>query len=202
MPNTRRHREQQAEIIGEGIIDTMSNFAKTIVYGRTEYPTVQQNIIGKYKDNQVKSIRIGRTPVPSLVQSAINAVSLGAFAKKFKTMPYDTLYHLFVLVWLDNNTTILLEKNEAINMVVNPPQPPKTTTYMDVSGITGLTFGTMLENTKNKMGDKYFPYSGTTNNCQDFILNIFSANQKLTPSIQDFVKQDVSKLFENLKFRI
>lgn len=179
---------------GSGILD----FAKTLVYGRTDYPQDQKNLIGDFGDMVVRHIRIGRTPLPTLLNTAINLATLGAFKKVLNRSPYDKLYHLFVILTLDNGKTMLLEKNAAINMALNPPTPPKGTTYMDVNAIPStLTFKLLLENTKTLMGTKFFPYDSIKNNCQDFILSIFKANHLLTQPIVDFIKQDVASLFKN-----
>jgi hypothetical protein len=185
--------------VGEGIFTPIQNFAQTLLQGRSDYPQDQKNIISQYGQNTIKSIQIGRTPLSTLLNTTFNVLTLGVFKKRLKNEPYDKLYHLFILILLDNNKTILLEKNAAINMKVNPQQPPPTTTYMDVNQVpSSITFGSLLSNTQKLMGDKYWIYDGLKNNCQDFIISIFKANSILTPSIQDFVKQNVSKLFENL----
>jgi hypothetical protein len=179
---------------GSGILD----FAKTLVYGRTDYPQDQKNLIGDFGEMVVRHIRIERTPLPTLLNTAINLATLGAFKKALNRSPYDKLYHLFIILTLDNGKTMLLEKNAAINMQLNPPTPPKGTTYLDVNAIPStLTFKLLLENTKTIMGLQFFPYDSIRNNCQDFILNIFKANHLLTQPIVDFVKQDVNGLFKN-----
>jgi hypothetical protein len=94
---------------------------------------------------------------------------------------------------------MLIEKNEAINMKLNPTIPPNTTS-MDVSNIPStLTFQLLMDNTQKSMGPLFFPYDAIKNNCQSFIIAIFKSNNILTPAIQDFVKQDVGKLFTNFK---
>jgi len=179
---------------GKGIYD----FAKTLVYGRTDYPQDQKNLIGEVGNSVVRNIRIGRTPLPTILNTAINIVTLGAFKKALNRSPFDKLYHLFIILTLDGGKTVLLEKNAAINMQLNPPTPPKGTTFFDVNAIPStLTFKLLLENTKTFMGTKFFPYDSIKNNCQDFILSIFKANHLLTQPIVDFVKQDVNGLFKN-----
>jgi hypothetical protein len=185
--------------VGNGIFTPIQNFAQTLLNGRSDYPQVQKNIIAEYGNNHIKSIRIGRTPLSTLLNTALNVLTLGVFKKRMKSEPYDKLYHLFILILLDNNKTILLEKNAAINMQVNPSSPPSTTTYMEVNQVPqSITFKSLLDNTQKLMGDKYWVYDSLKNNCQDYVLALFQANGILTPAIKDFVKQNVSKLFENL----
>ena len=194
MRSTEFEEFKKSHASGTGIYD----FAKTLVYGRSDYPQDQKNLIGDFGDMTVRHIRIGRTPLPTLLNTAINLATLGAFKKALNRSPYDKLYHLFIILTLDNGKTMLLEKNAAINMQLNPPTPPKGTTYLDVNAIPStLTFKLLLENTKTLMSTKFFPYDSIKNNCQDFILSVFKANHLLTQPIVDFVKQDVNGLFKN-----
>ena len=71
------------------------------------------------KDNEnkvIKSIVVGRNPVQSLVTKALNFLSLGKLEEEIKNMNYDDLYHLFMLVGLDDGSTFLVEKNSVVNM--------------------------------------------------------------------------------------
>ena len=86
---------------------------KEVIYGREDYPSSHQRIINKYGEYRIKNIRVGRTPLPSIITKILNVVSLGAYNKLLKESPYDKLFHLFVVITLSNGTVvkILLEKN-------------------------------------------------------------------------------------------
>ena len=188
------------EYRGQGIFDSVKQFANTLIKGRTDYPQDQKNILGQFGNLIVKSIRIGRTPLPSLINSAINIVTLGVFKKKLESSPYDKLYHLFIIATLDTGKSILIEKNATINMVMNPPIPASNSTFMDVNSIPStLTLKLMMDNTQKSMGSLFFTYDAIKNNCQDFILHIFKSNGILNSDVQNFIKQDVKTLFENFK---
>jgi hypothetical protein len=61
----------------------------------------------------------------------------------------------------------------------------------------GLTINQMLENCRKRMGDyNYYNYSGSKNNCQDFILNLLQANGLGNKEDYEFIKQDVETIFE------
>ena len=51
------------------------------------------------------------------------------------------------------------------------------------------------------MGDKFIPYSSSSNNCQDFILSVLKANQMDNPELNAFIKQDTSMIFKDEKFK-
>jgi hypothetical protein len=184
---------------GKGILDSAMDFAKTLYQGRSDYPHDQKKLLEQFGSMTVRHIRIGRTPLPSLLTGALNVVTLGGFSKMLKKSPYDKLYHLFVVLTLDNGKTMLVEKNEAINMVLNP-QMPKGTTWFDYNTVPStLTFQLLMDNTKKEMGNLFFSYDSTKNNCQDFIIALFKSNHLLTQDVMLFVKQDVASLFKNFQ---
>lgn len=183
------------DLNGGNIIST----AKSLVYGRSDYPDVQKKMIERYGGTAITGIKIGRTPLPSLIKSAINLVSLGAFQKLLKQSPYDKLYHLFCIVTLETGAKILLEKNAQINMKTISSYNPKNTEYEEATYIpSGLTFKELLDNAQKLMGKKYFPYDGIKANCQDFLVGLLKGSSILTKDLQDFIKQDVKTLFETL----
>jgi hypothetical protein len=79
---------------------------------------------------------------------------------------------------------------------------PKGTETLFVPSDDGLTLNIMLNKTKNIMRDKFFTYQPTNNNCQEFVLQLLVSNGLNTDSLEEFVIQDVGKLFEyNPQFR-
>lgn len=183
------------DLVGGGIVDV----AKAVVFGRSDYPTDQTRIIQKYGAIGIRSIRIGRTPLPSAINSVLNIVTLGAFQKLVQASPYDRLFHLFCIIELDNNTKILLEKNAQINMKVVSAYNPKNTQYVDATYIpSGLTFKELLDNGQKIQGAKWFKYNATSNNCQDYIIAVLKGSSILNPELQSFIKQDVKSIFQTL----
>ena len=183
------------DLAGGNIIST----AKSLIYGRSDYPDVQKKMIERYGGTAITGIKIGRTPLPSLIKYAINLVSLGSFQKLLKQSPYDKLYHLFCIVTLETGTKIILEKNEAINMKTVTSYNPKNTQYEEATYIpSGLTFKELLDNGQKIQGKKWFVYNAVSNNCQDYIIALLKGSSILTKQLQDFIKQDVKTLFETL----
>jgi len=48
------------------------------------------------------------------------------------------------------------------------------------------------------MGSDFFTYSGSTNNCQSFILGLLKGSNALTEEARTFIKQDTKHLFDNM----
>ena len=54
-----------------------------------------------------------------------------------------------------------------------------------------------MENTRKRMGQKYFTYSSKSNNCQDFLMNVFDTNNIGGQVEREFIKQDTRKIFNS-----
>lgn len=63
-----------------------------------------------------------------------------------------------------------------------------------------LTLQQLMDNTKAQMGGNFFIYSARNSNCQDFILNIVTANGLSTPENVTFIKQDALRIFGDLVY--
>lgn len=184
------------QINGGGIYDV----GKAIIFGRSDYPPDQKKLLSTYGNNKITHIKIGRSPLPSFINTALNVLTLGAFQKLLQKSPYDKLYHLFSIITLDNGVKILLEKNQAINMKKVSAYNPKHSDYVEVNNIpTDLTFQTLMDNTQKALGKKFFVYDAIKNNCQLFIKTMLSSNGILTKQLQDFIEQNVRELFKDFQ---
>jgi hypothetical protein len=184
-----------SQLHGAGLIDT----AKAVIFGRSDYPNDQKQLIDRYGSQAITHVSIGRTPLPKLLTSILNIVSLGQFQSIMKQSPYDKLYHLFCIITLSSGVKILLEKNEAINMKVVSSYNPKNTEYINATYIpSGLTFKELLDNGQKIQGKKWYVYNAVSNNCQDFLIAVLKGSSILTKQLQDFIKQDVKSLFDTL----
>ena len=181
-------------IQGAGIYDT----GKALIFGRTDYNPSQKKLIEKYGSNTITHIKIGRSPLPSFITGALDILTFGAFKELLRKSPYDKLYHLFMIITLDNGVNILAEKNQGLNIKEVSSYDPKNTEYIDATYIpSGLTFKELLDNGKQVLGNKYFPYDATKSNCQQWIRGVLQGSSILTKQLSDFVYQDVATLFKD-----
>jgi hypothetical protein len=182
----------------KSVSKSVEQYANVVINGRNDYPPKVRTILEKVGNQTITSIVIGRTPVPSVLTSALSLASGGVFGKNLQNSPYDTLFHLFIRCELTNGQTVTMEKNEVINMDIDPPIPPNTQ-IQNVSNLPeGLTPITILDNAKKIQGGKFFGYSARDNNCQDFILAIFNGSNIGNQEDRAFIKQDTKQLFGNM----
>jgi hypothetical protein len=165
---------------------------------RYDYPPKVRKILEKIGGDIIGSIEVGRTPVPSMLTSMLNLVSLGEFNKRFGNAPYDTLFHLFMIIRTTKGERLMIEKNGVINAVLRYKIPPKTE-LKEVTGIPqNLSINDFLLKGLQRAGkDKFFRYSARDANCQDFIANLLQANN-IGGNVIPFIKQDTKQLFQGL----
>jgi len=174
----------------------LTDYGKAVIYGRNDYQPKVRNILERYGNDIVRGIRIKRTPVPALFTHILGSVSK-PFAHNLSNAPFDELYHLFIGVSLDDGSIISIEKNEVINMDINPQTRPETEELIVIPIPPNMSILSMMEATHKYMGKSFFTYSAKRNNCQDFILAIFDANGIGDEDDRAFIKQDTRQLFNN-----
>ncbi len=181
--------------------EAVADYGKAVVYGRgDEYPPKVRKILNKYGGEVITGLTIMRTPVPDILTKVLSVFSGGAFGENLKKSPYDTLFHLFLEMQTQSGVRISVEKNEVINMDVRPKKREQTETKIVDNVPQGITIQEMLDKTQGLMGDRYFKYSSRDNNCQDYIVSIFKANDFGDQSDIEFIKQDTKQLFEDLPY--
>ena len=197
-------KQEKKALKGTGVFsdikNTFVNFGKKtanlfnkVVHHDIAYPPNLTAIKNEMGEEIITSLQIGRTPVPSAISKAMNAVSLGGFDKVFKSLPYDKLFHLFIIITTDKGK-FLLEKNERIN--VSKTIPSNDLEIRNVVIPNNLSVNTLIDSTQKYMGGNFLPYDPATQNCQDFILSLLKANNILTEELNSFVKQNTSEIFK------
>ena len=197
MVNSVKSVANQAIQGGKDVINKVSDLGNKVANPGQAYPPELTQLKKDIGEENITSIEIRRTPVPNAISGAMNIVSLGSFNKKMSRLPYDSLFHLFIVVTTDKGSHFLIEKNARINVERSIPTLTNTTT-MEVKNIpANLSVNALIDNTQSAMGSDFLPYSPVDNNCQSFILAILKANNLSTPEIEKFVKQDTSSLFKS-----
>jgi hypothetical protein len=170
-------------------------------YGRGDrYAPYVREIIKKYGEKKINKIQISRAPIMKSISSLLNILTKGVLKQRMDKFGYDDLFHLKLLVYLEDGTKIGIEKNEKINMTVNE-KPKDGEEYKDVYPFKqDITLNDLLEGAENIQGEKYHQYSGHSNNCQDFVMALLKGSNIGDDDDYRFVKQDVASLFEEYDF--
>ena len=173
---------------GSGFKEDLEQFIK----GPREYapPEVRENL-KIYGNNKILYMYIIRTPINSILKTIVDI-----FANK----TYDTLYHLYMIVKLDNNKFYIIEKNEVVVFrEVKGIDINEETEYRELKiDYLNITVNSMFMKSEGAIGkNRFWVYSATKANCQDFIYNLLVNSEIGNKDIYNFVKQDTENIVNN-----
>jgi hypothetical protein len=185
----------------KNITQNVSGRITGAIMGRNDYPPAERSIIDRYGNQKIVKICIYREKLDKSINTLVNVISLGQFNKVKNEYGYDHFYHLMMVVTLENNVPILIEKNEVINLHEYPKiNPDAQKMELFIPPNFDMTFKQFLNNGQAFMGNDYFTYDALNNNCQRFIKSLILANRlgKDNPSIISFIEQDTTGLKRDL----
>jgi len=165
-----------------------------VLYGAQDYAPYVRKLLAEYGNQKILSLTAYRKPVDKPLTMALNVVSLGQFAKQ---NPYDELFHLSLVAQMEDGF-ISIEKIENINLVLNPTTHPKAESQV-IGNFHSVTLNELMEGGKRILGDKFFKYDASNNNCQDFIMALLKGSDLGTPENYKFIKQDTEQIFKGLE---
>lgn len=166
---------------------------------RNNYPPAARHLLAKYAKAEVDNIIIRREPIASLINTALNFISLGKWNEVRGKLNFDKLFHLSMVVQLRNpNAYLVVEKNEVINISDKFKMRGDRMEYITVPVPCCVNFWDFMRKAQEAKGDAFFQYDAFNNNCQIFIDGILTANGVNTPEVQKFVLQDVTNLLSEL----
>jgi hypothetical protein len=170
-------------------VNEFKDTADAVIHGASRLSKNVRTIMEKVGDMPITEIKIVRSPVKSAVQQLLNIASFGEYQKELDKKPYDTIYHLALVLTIDNKE-LVVEKNAQISMSYKKVKGEELHVVKDKS----LTLNEMMANTEKLMGDKFLPYDAEHNNCQGFVSAMMRSNGLMTPEYSSFITQDVCKL--------
>ena len=156
--------------------------------------------IRQHASKRILTMYAMRTPINSVYQALIGAVSQGRFNEELKAKGYDQAMHLGLVVLLSDGTRLLLEKNERVKASANPTTSPTTQDLAVPLGGKVLTLGDLIGNTLTAVGSKqYFSYSpAPSGNCQRWCVDVLRSSGLLTPQLEGWILQDVGTAVKQL----
>jgi len=196
---------------GGGLLDIIKETWRRVynfIKGVNEMPPKMKDfLLTKAGLSPIEEMWIYRAPITNTIQEVLNILSQGEVSRNLKRYSYDDLYHLS-LVFYANGTWYLTERRPRviITRIENDKDLP-VLKGVDMSKIQRikvnlhdkkLSIADMMKNAITKYSEQtLFSYDAIKNNCQDYIIQLLTANDLLTEEIKQFVKQPVDKLFEN-----
>ena len=183
----------------------MSKSGGKLIEAKLDFSNKITNILEKYGNMKIKAIRIGRRPINSLVEKAFNIISLGKWSKLKDNYYFDKLFHLFLILTMEDGTVISFEKNSIVTMTTNDGR----CSIKDVDCIEleypadSITLNELAKKPLERIGkEKYFIYNAFQQNCQIFISEVLKTFNLYNKKAEDFVYQDITEIVENLPWYV
>jgi len=165
---------------------------------RKGLPPSARSTLEQYGDELIQSMMLRRDPVQQAINKAFDLLTLGQWSKAKSAENYDNLFHLGLVVTLQSGKSILIEKNEVINIGNPKPLQSNSETLPLPPLPTPTSLNEFIMNGVKTKGDSFYTYDPFSNNCQDFIAVLLQSNNSYTPEAVQFVKQPVESLVSQL----
>ena len=163
------------------------------LHGKGGYGEGAKRFLERYGNEIIVSVQINRDPI----MTAINKI-LDVFGGQ---TDFDKLFHLRMNIFCQSGFKCTFEKNERITLTGGQwGATKKHGDMLEIPFRPMVSINTFLNNTQKYMGSKYFPYSGSSNNCQDYVTALLVSNGYNNSETLKFVKQDTENIFKNKPF--
>ena len=159
-------------------------------------PIAFSKALKKFGNKDIETMYLQRTPVGTGLIKLMDVISGGKFEKNMAVGGYDKLFHLSLIMELNDGKRIMTDKTDELQITAKPKNE-KGGERIALPFKGKLTLNEMLTNTRNLMGAKWFVYNAKTANCQNYIWSILKSNKLTTPENDKFVNQDTDVLFQD-----
>lgn len=144
--------------------------------------------------NRIRGIHIVRKPISSTVQRLLDVISCCAIQPSMERRNIQKLYHIKVIIYTDHRV-LQLEKDKVVKLRPYKENFDAERICVDLRG-REISVSSLIERTRSFMGDdRFYKYSSSSNNCQDFALSVLLANCLYDEAYELFIKQDIGDLF-------
>ena len=192
---------------GSGFFGDVKNVAKNVITKiarvpgkiaeqftrRHNYNNTSARTLDKHKDEIITKMVIVRTPIMAILDKVFNMLTFGSWAKAKEQAGYDKMFHLQLRI-----NDILVEKNEVINITENLSSITDKSEQLIISSFPSITIGEFMKTGEDLMGSNYWLYDAFSNNCQNFIMGLLSANNCLSEEAKAFIYQPVEELVKRI----
>jgi hypothetical protein len=165
--------------------------------GKLDFSNKIIDILQHYGTQKIIKIELARKPISKNIERVLNMFSFGKFNELKNKLPFDELFHLSLILTLQNGKEITLEKNSIVNMDVN-----KSFIDTEINTLNKRIKYDLIQFIcipLKKMGrEKFFIYDPFKNNCQMFIRNVLISLNLYDNKTDGFLFQDISSLIDGL----
>ena len=168
------------------------------LFDRKIAPKPFRQFLEKNGSKKITNIEIFREPVKSVIQQVLNIISFGYWNQVKDSLNYDDIFHLYMVVTLDDNSEWRIEKNHVVQATRVFDQSGGLEVPLKGKDITLLEF---VNNAVELLGqDKAFKYNAKDNNCQVWIFTLLRASNLDTEEAEEFILQDTDQIVGSLPY--
>ena len=182
------------------VIGKVKNTAVALLGGvRTHASPAVRSALKRYGSKKIVDAAVVRQPVESGVKKVVDFMTLGKLSENTKRLGYDDIFHLGLLVRLEDNTILKLEKNEVVVVkVVSDVNNYPDALEIKIPPNKQVPLVVFLNKAEQLFSENdFWLYDPITNNCQVFVKNLLEGNELLTQDLEDFIMQDARALIED-----
>jgi len=151
-------------------------------------------MLKKHGEQMITKISVQRAPIQKALTMISNLLTSGKFSKTARDLGYDDVYHLSIVIELDDEKQVRYEKNQVVAMTESFKVLGDS---LSVKVKKPIMLNDFINTTIKAIGsDHYFLYSADQYNCQHFIVSHLKANGLSTPALEKFIMQDASLLLQ------
>jgi hypothetical protein len=144
-------------------------------------PKAINDYLSLHGNKGLRRIIVSRKPVSAKIQYIANLVTSGGWGQNMKKLNYDDVYHLFMLVELDDGTLFKLEKNSRVDITLHDNKLGDT--MINIDNIDN-TLNDMFNNAEREYGlERIYRYNAFKTNFQMLLVDLISAINKNDTSI-------------------
>jgi len=179
------------------IIRDKQSVGRGFVRRRLRYrPKAVEQFLKNKGDLVIMSIKVCRNPISSALKKILNALTFGDMGATIKQLNYDEVYHLFMLVTLQDGSMFRIEKNERVTISSPPTERPKDCMTVLVDPSKKLTLNQMFEESEDVYKNLYY-YLAHRDNCQKFVFTMLSNVGLMDKRLEQFILQDAEQLIKS-----
>lgn len=177
---------------------TVSAFFKNLYSALTTNETLPKRFrlfIKKHGRDKIKTLAMMRAPVAKPGVMAMQLLTAGRWEEFKKRGGVDEVYHTSIII----NGNIVLEKLDKVEGRVDAEYSKMEGAELYPIDVNeDITIAEFLEKGRKQMGTAFYTYDAFRSNCQDWVLNMVSANGLLDAEGRKWIKQDIDKLIKEL----
>ena len=190
-----------------GVVDKVASIPTNIINKalpeKQQYTRKADTMLARYGHFKIIQLFVERQQVNNAVMKLSNVLTVGEMNDSMKKNGIEKYFHLnlkaIILSATGQNITMLIEKNDTINIDIWKQKPDIETIEIDLQG-QRITITELLTRTRIAIGNQaFFLYRALDGqNCGDFCIAVLKANNIWKQDYYPFMFQDTELLKKHI----